>query len=82
MLEAIVVAPTAFEADALSAAAYLSGMNKDMGLIGSISDIEGIDIYEREEGGIEIEKSYGMEAFFVQKVEPLSQLNTKPACAF
>ncbi len=82
ILEAIVVAHSAFEADALAAAAYLSGLNKDMGLIGSISDTEGIDIYEREEGRIEIEKSNGMETCFVKKAEAISMHNTRPACAF
>ncbi|MBC8549279.1 MAG: FAD:protein FMN transferase [Candidatus Brocadiales bacterium] len=71
ILETIVIAHSALEADALSAATYLSGLNKDMGLIGSISDTEGIDIYEREKGGIEIERSNGMETYFVQRVEPI-----------
>ncbi len=82
ILEAVVVAPSAFEADALSAAAYLSGLNQDMGLIGNISNAEGIDIYERIEGGIEIEKSNGMETYFVQRVEPISEERARKSCAF
>jgi len=82
ILGAIVVAPSAFEADALSAAAYLSGLNKDMGLIENISGAEGIDMYERAEGGIEIEQSNGMETYFVQKVEPVSMERTRKSCAF
>ncbi len=82
MLKTIVVAPSAFEADALSAAAYLSGLNKDMGLIGNISDAEGIDIYEGAEGEIAIEKSSGMETYFVQRVEPILEERTRKSCAF
>lgn len=82
LLEAVVVASTAFEADALSAAAHLSGLNKDMGLIDSISDAEGIDIYERTDGSIEIEISDGMKTYFIRKTEPISPQRTRPACAF
>lgn len=82
ILEAIVVAPSALAADALSAAVYLSGLNKDMGFIGNISNAEGIDVYDRIEGGIEIEKSNGMETYFVQRVEPISEERTRKSCAF
>lgn len=82
LLEAVVVASSAFEADALSAAAYLSGMNKNVGLIGRMFDAEGIDIYAKSNSGIEIEISNNMSTFFIQKVEPISQQNTRPACAF
>jgi len=82
ILEAVVVAPSALEADALSAAAYLSGLNKDMGFIGNISNAEGIDIYGRIEGGVEIEKSNGMETYFVQRVEPISEERKRKSCAF
>lgn len=82
LLEAVVVAPTAFKADALAAAAHLSGLNKDMGLIDSISDAEGIDLYERTEGGVGIEISNDMKTYFVQRVESISPQRTRQACAF
>ncbi len=82
MLEAVIVAPTAFKADVLASAAHLSGLNKDMRFIDSISDAEGIDLYERTEGGIEIEISDDMETYFVQRVEPISPQRKREACAF
>jgi hypothetical protein len=53
-----------------------------MRLIDSISDAEGIDLYERTEGGIEIEISDDMETYFVQRVEPISPQRKREACAF
>lgn len=82
LLEAVIVAPTAFKADVLASAAHLSGLNKDMRFIDSISDAEGIDLYERTEGGIEIEISDDMETYFVQRVEPISPQRKREACAF
>ena len=82
LLEAVVIASTAFEADALAAAARLSGLNKDMGLINNIPDAEGIDLYERSDGSIEVETSSGIKTYFVQKTEPISLQRVRQACAF
>ncbi|MFQ5687710.1 MAG: FAD:protein FMN transferase [Candidatus Scalindua sp.] len=82
LLEAVVVASTAFEADALAAAAHLSGLNKDMGLINNIPDAEGIDLYERSDGSIEVETSNGIKTYFEQKTEPISLQRVRQACAF
>ena len=82
LLEAVVVAPTAFEAKALAAAAYLSGLNKDMGLINNIPDAEGIDLYEMSDGSIEVEISNGIKTYFEQKAEPISLQRVRQACAF
>ena len=82
LLEAVVIASTAFEADALAAAAHLSGLNKDMGIINNIPDAEGIDLYERSDGSIEVETSSGIKTYFVQKTEPISLQRVRQACAF
>ncbi len=82
LLEAVVVAPTAFKADALAAAAHLSGLNKDMGFINNIPDAEGIDLYERSDGSIEVEISNGIKTYFEQKAEPISRQRVRQACAF
>ena len=82
LLAAVVVAPTAFKADALAAAAHLSGLNKDMGLINNIPDAEGIDLYEMSDGSIEVEISDGMKTYFEQKAEPISLRRVRQACAF
>lgn len=81
LLNAIVVAPTAFEADALSSAVILSGMNHNMELIKKIPDAEGIDLYKMSNGSLETEISEGMKDYFVQTVEPISSQRVKPACA-
>lgn len=82
LLEAVVVAPTAFKADALAAAAHLSGLNKDMGFINNIPDAEGIDLYERSDGSIEVEISNGIKTYFEQKAESISLQKVRQACAF
>lgn len=82
LLEAVVVAPVAFKADALAAAAHLSGLNKDMGLINNIPDAEGIDLYEMSDGSIEVETSNGTKTYFEQKAELISRQRVRQACAF
>jgi thiamine biosynthesis lipoprotein ApbE/Na+-translocating ferredoxin:NAD+ oxidoreductase RnfG subunit len=82
LLGAVVIASTAFEADALAAAAHLSGLNKDMGLINNIPDAGGIDLYERSDGSIEVETSKGIKTYFVQKTESISPQRVRQSCSF
>lgn len=82
LLGAVVIASTAFEADALAAAAHLSGLNKDMRLINNIPDAGGIDLYERADGSIEVETSKGIKTYFVEKSESIPLQRVRQACSF
>ncbi|MEK6766475.1 MAG: hypothetical protein AABY49_09675, partial [Planctomycetota bacterium] len=61
---------------------HLSGLNKDMGLINNIPDAEGIDLYERSDGSIEVETSNGIKTYFVQKTESISLQRVRQTCSF
>ncbi|MGR3219072.1 MAG: FAD:protein FMN transferase [Candidatus Anammoxibacter sp.] len=82
LLKAVVVAPTAFESDALSSIAVLSGTSHDMKSIDSMDNVEEIDFYEKEPGNVKTTLSTGMANYFIQKAEPISSTRSKPSCAF
>lgn len=82
LLDAIVIAPTAFEADTIAAAVLLSGLNHDMELLKKIPGVEGIDLYNDTDNNILIETSNGISAYFIQQEAPLSIQRKRPACAF
>lgn len=82
LLDAIVIAPTAFEADTIAAAVLLSGLNHNMELLKKIPNVEGIDLYNDADNNITIEMSNGIGAYFVQEEAPLSIQRKRPACAF
>ncbi|MGR3317603.1 MAG: FAD:protein FMN transferase [Candidatus Anammoxibacter sp.] len=82
LLKAIVVAPTAFESDALASIAVLSGMNHDIKSIDKMENIDEIAFYGKESGNVKTELSNGMGNYFIQKAEPISSTRSKPSCAF
>ncbi|GJQ59477.1 MAG: FMN-binding protein [Candidatus Scalindua sp. AMX11] len=82
LIKSIVVAASAFDADAIASAAHLSGLNDDMALVDRIPLAEGINLYKRMDGSIEIEISGGMRKHFAQKREQISAQRIRQACAF
>lgn len=78
---AVVVAPTAFEADALSALSVLSTANQGMKLINNMDGVEGISLYGDESGGND-QYSDGIKEHVVLTSEKLPPRSSKPACAY
>ena len=82
LINSIVVAPTAFEADVLSSITALSKMNSSMAFVDNMNGVEWMNIYEANPGSLEEKKSNGMKNYFIPNVEPLSIHRDKPSCAF
>ena len=82
LINSIVVAHTAFEADALSSVAALSEMNRSMVFADNMNGVEWMNIYEANPGSLEKKRSDGMKDYFILTVEPLSIHRDKPSCAF
>ena len=82
LLNSVVVASTAFEADALSSVAALSKMNRTMVFTDKMDGIEWMNLYEASPGSLDKNESEGMKDYFIPSVETISVHRDKPSCAF
>ena len=72
-----IVTGNATRADALSTGVFVLGLEKGMGLIEQLPDVEGIIVYEDTDSGLSTKASSGMQALFKENNEN-SQKETTP----
>ncbi len=81
MFNIVATSPSAFEANVITSAMYLSA-STDLKLVSDNPGSEGLVFYKSDAGGLGQKMTEGMKTLFSEKREAISTKRHKPSCAF